>query len=46
MIEDPAEQHKHLERAVTDIIAEHAASLDSRRVTPEATPADLKKTLR
>ncbi len=43
MIEDLAEQHKHLGRAVTDIIAEHAASLDSRRVTSEATPADLQK---
>lgn len=43
MFEDLAEQHKHLGRAVTDIIAEHAASLDSRRVTSEATPADLQK---
>src|SRR5712691_1134536 len=43
MIEDLAEQHKHLGRAVTDIIAEHAASLDSRRATSQATPADLQK---
>lgn len=43
MIEDLAEQHKHLGRAVTDIIAEHAASLDSRRVTSQATPADLQR---
>jgi len=43
MIEDLAKQHKHLGRAVTDIIAENAASLDSRRVTSEATPADLQK---
>ncbi len=38
-----AEQHERLGRAVTAIIAEYAASLDSRKVTSEATPAELAK---
>jgi len=41
---DPiAEQHEQLGRAVTAIIKEYAASLDSRKVTSAATPADLEK---
>jgi glutamate/tyrosine decarboxylase-like PLP-dependent enzyme len=51
MIDDVAEQltrefvdqHKRLGRAVTEIITDHAASLDSRRVTSTASPADLEK---
>ena len=42
-LEDIVEQHERLGRAVTSIIAEFAASLDSRRVASEATPADLEK---
>lgn len=42
-MEDIVLQHERLGRAVTNIIAEHAASLDSRRVASEATPADLEK---
>jgi glutamate/tyrosine decarboxylase-like PLP-dependent enzyme len=37
------EQHERLGRAVSDIIAQHAASLDSRKVTSKATPQDLEK---
>jgi aromatic-L-amino-acid decarboxylase len=41
---DPiAGQHERLGRAVTKIITEYAASLDQRRVTSDATPADLQK---
>jgi glutamate/tyrosine decarboxylase-like PLP-dependent enzyme len=36
-------QHERLGRAVTAIIAEHAASLDSRKVTSTATPQELEK---
>jgi aromatic-L-amino-acid decarboxylase len=43
MWEDLVEQHERLGRAVTSIIADFAASLDSRRVASEATPADLHK---
>lgn len=43
MIEDFVEQHKILGRAVARIIREHAAGLETRRVTPEATPAELEK---
>lgn len=38
-----AEQHERLGRAVTAIITEYAASLDSRKVTSTATPQDLEK---
>ena len=38
-----ADQHERLGRAVTAIIAEYAASLDSRKVTSTATPAELEK---
>lgn len=40
-LENIVEQHEHLGRAVTSIIAEFVASLDTRRVASEATPADL-----
>lgn len=36
-------QHERLGRAVTSIITEYAASLDSRKVTSTATPQDLEK---
>jgi aromatic-L-amino-acid decarboxylase len=38
-----AERHERLGRAVTDIIAEYAGSLDARKVTSGATPHDLEK---
>ncbi|HKR59584.1 MAG TPA: aminotransferase class V-fold PLP-dependent enzyme [Pyrinomonadaceae bacterium] len=41
MREDIVEQHERLGRAVTSIIADFAASLDTRRVASEATPAFL-----
>ena len=43
MIDDFVEQHRVLGNAVARIISEHVAGLASRRVTPEATPADLEK---
>src|SRR5215470_11410261 len=43
MIDDFVEQHQFLGPAVARIIADHVAGLASRRVTPEATPADLEK---
>ena len=43
MIDDPAKQHEQLGRAVTAIVTEYVASLDSRRVTSAATPQDLEK---
>ena len=43
MLEDIVEQHERLGRAVTSIIADFAASLETRRVASEATPADLEK---
>src|SRR6478672_4039650 len=51
MIDDPAgqftdqiaEQHERLGRAVTAIITEYVASLDSRKVTSTATPQELEK---
>src|SRR5215213_2113047 len=43
MIDDFVEQHKVLGEAVPRIISDFAAALDSRRVTPAATPADLEK---
>lgn len=43
MIDDFVEQHKLLGKAVPEIINAYAAALDSRRVTPAATPADLEK---
>ena len=43
MWEDLVEQHERLGRAVTSIVADFAASLDTRRVASEATPGDLQK---
>jgi glutamate/tyrosine decarboxylase-like PLP-dependent enzyme len=43
MIDDFVEQHKLLGQAVPEIINAYAAALDTRRVTPAATPADLEK---
>jgi aromatic-L-amino-acid decarboxylase len=43
MIDDFVEQHKLLGKAVPEIINAYAAALDTRRVTPDATPADLEK---
>lgn len=43
MIDDFVEQHKLLGKAVPEIINAYAAALDTRRVTPAATPADLEK---
>ena len=43
MWEDLVAQHERLGRAVTSIIADFAASLDTRRVASQATPADLEK---
>jgi len=37
-----SEEHQRLGRAVTNLISEHAARLDSAPVTSRATPADLK----
>jgi glutamate/tyrosine decarboxylase-like PLP-dependent enzyme len=41
--ESLSEQHRKLGRAVTDLISEHAARLESLPVTSPATPADLKR---
>ncbi|HEX2272074.1 MAG TPA: pyridoxal-dependent decarboxylase, partial [Pyrinomonadaceae bacterium] len=43
MIEDFVEQHRLLGRAVPRIVEEFVAALATRRVTPEATPAELEK---
>jgi len=43
MIDDFVEQHQFLGRAVARIIHEHVAGLETRRVTPEAGPAELEK---
>jgi glutamate/tyrosine decarboxylase-like PLP-dependent enzyme len=43
MIDDFVEQHKLLGNAVSRIINDYAAALDSRRVTPTATPAELER---
>jgi aromatic-L-amino-acid/L-tryptophan decarboxylase len=43
MIDDFVEQHKLLGNLVPRIINDFAAALESRRVTPEATPAELEK---
>jgi glutamate/tyrosine decarboxylase-like PLP-dependent enzyme len=43
MIDDFVEQHKLLGNTVPQIINNYAARLENRRVTPEATPADLEK---
>jgi aromatic-L-amino-acid decarboxylase len=41
MIDEFVEQHRFLGSAIPRIIVDHVAGLDSRRVTPEATPAQL-----
>jgi len=43
MIDDLAEQHDRIGRAVTSIVVEYAAGLDARRVTSDATPEGLEK---
>jgi aromatic-L-amino-acid decarboxylase len=43
MIDDFVEQHRFLGNAVAQIIHDNVASLETRRVTPEATPAELEK---
>ena len=43
MIDEFVDQHRFLGSAVARIIADHVASLETRRVTPAATPADLEK---
>jgi glutamate/tyrosine decarboxylase-like PLP-dependent enzyme len=43
MIDDFVEQHRFLGQAVARIIADHVAGHSSRRVTPEATPAELER---
>jgi aromatic-L-amino-acid decarboxylase len=43
MIDDFVEQHRLLGTAVPKIINDYAARLDSRRVTPQATPAGLEQ---
>ena len=43
MIDDFVEQHRLLGKAVPLIVKEFVAALASRRVTPEATPAQLEK---
>ncbi|HLM24745.1 MAG TPA: aspartate aminotransferase family protein [Pyrinomonadaceae bacterium] len=43
MIDDFVEQHRFLGLAVAEIISNHVDGLATRRVTPEATPADLEK---
>ena len=43
MIDDFVEQHRILGPAIAQIVHEHVAGLATRRVTPEASPADLEK---
>jgi aromatic-L-amino-acid decarboxylase len=43
MIDDFVEQHRLLGNAVPQIINDYAGALDSRRVTPAATPADVER---
>jgi aromatic-L-amino-acid decarboxylase len=43
MIDDLVKQHERLGQAVTAIITEYVATLDSRRVTSAATPRDLEQ---
>jgi aromatic-L-amino-acid decarboxylase len=43
MIDDFVEQHRLLGKIVPRIVEEFVAALGTRRVTPEATPADLEK---
>jgi glutamate/tyrosine decarboxylase-like PLP-dependent enzyme len=43
MIDDFVEQHERMGRTVARIIAEYAATIDSRKVTSEGTPANLQE---
>ena len=43
MIDDFVEQHRYLGKRIAEIVTEHVAGLADRRVTPEATPAQLEK---
>ena len=43
MIDDFVEQHRLLGNAVPKIINDYAVALDSRRVTPAATPAEIER---
>ena len=43
MFDEFVEQHRFLGKAVRKIIIDHVAKLEDRRVTPEATPAQLEK---
>lgn len=43
MIDDTAKQHERFGRIVTEILADYAATLDSRNVTSDATPSSLAK---
>src|SRR5689334_3262717 len=43
MMDDFVEQHKLLGKAVPQIINDYAAALETRRVTPAATPAELER---
>ena len=43
MIDDFVEQHRFLGNAIARIISDHVETLATRRVTPEATPAQLEK---
>ena len=43
MIDEFVEQHRFLGNAIPRIVVDHVAGLASRRVTPEATPAQLEK---
>ena len=43
MIDEFVEQHRLLGPAVARIIADHVAGIATRRVTPDATPAELEK---
>src|SRR6266850_7135153 len=43
MIDDIVAQHRYLGQAVSRLIIENVAQLDSRRVTSEATPEDLER---
>lgn len=43
MIDDIVQQHKILGEAVARLIVEHVEILETRRVAPESTPADIEK---
>lgn len=43
MIDDIVEQHKQLSQVVPQLIIDHVTDLDSRRVSPEGTPAEMER---